>query len=783
MRRWCGRVVAQAAAAVVTIVAAFAPASASAAVFSVLGGQTVSGQAIPCTTQSDGVRVCQGDYSSTGGADTRLKSFDSTPLALYVLLPPAPSSGADGPYPLVVQSHGWGSKASGPGNTEYFGPTGDQWARDGYAVLELTARGFGDSCGSAASRLADAAACAAGYIRLDDERYEARDVQYAVGLLADEGLVDPSRIGVTGESYGGGVSLALATLKDRIMNSDGTLSPWTSPHGIPLRIAAAAPVIPWSDLAYSLVPNGRTLDYGVTPPTADVSPIGVEKQSFVSGLFALGSSSGYYAPVGTDSQADLTSWFAALNAGEPYDSNAQDRALIQRIAQYHSPYYLLNGAYGTATEAPAPQLIANGFTDDLFPVDEALRYYNLERSLYPGDPVSLFGFDGGHQRGQNKPADMALLSSAIASFFAAYIGHGPHPPAPPSATALTQTCPKTAPSAGPYTAATWAGLHPGEVDYSSAAARAISSGAGSAATSQAVDPISGSGACATATATDQGAGVATYRLPAATGSGYTLLGSPTVIADLGVTGSYPFIAARLWDVDPSSNTETLVARGLYRIDSAAPNGLQLFQLHPGAWHFAAGHVPKLELLGQDSPYARTSNGQFSISVSDLQLRLPVHEVPGAPGVPGAVSAPRAPFTPSSRSGGACVPPRPTSRINKRAVRVSPRGLSVSGTAAELSCVDATGAAARKARVQRVLVAVYRMVKQGRCRYLLASGRLSALRGCTRPIAFRARGTGQWTLRRRLHIPGGTYLIRADAVDGFGHHQRHSGASVLRVRVR
>jgi hypothetical protein len=101
-------------------------------------------------------------------------------------------------------------------------------------------------------------------------------------------------------------------------------------------------------------------------------------------------------------------------------------------------------------------------------------------------------------------------------------------------------------------------------------------------------------------ATDQGAGVATYRLAPATGEGYTLLGSPTVIANLNVTGEFPLIAARLWDVDPASNAETLVARGVYRIDPNAPDGTQVFQLHPGAWHFAAGHIPKLELLGQDS---------------------------------------------------------------------------------------------------------------------------------------------------------------------------------------
>jgi predicted acyl esterase len=123
-------------------------------------------------------------------------------------------------------------------------------------------------------------------------------------------------------------------------------------------------------------------------------------------------------------------------------------------------------------------------------------------------------------------------------------------------------------------------------------------------------------------ATDQGTGVATYRLPPSTG--YTLLGAPQVTATLNVTGSFPLIAARLWDVDPSTNTETLVTRGLYRINSTSPNGQQTFQLHPGAWTFAPGHIAKLELLGQDPPYARTSNGTFSIAVSGLKLTLPTH---------------------------------------------------------------------------------------------------------------------------------------------------------------
>jgi dienelactone hydrolase len=764
------------------IVAVALPGSAGASaspINSIFAGQTVSGTAIPCTAQSDGTRVCHGTYNNgPAGTDIRLKSFDGQPLALYVTLPPAPSSGADGPYPLIIQSHGWGEAPTGPTDSQYFGPTADAWAQQGYAVLQLTARGFGDSCGSTQSRAADPAGCQSGYIRLDDERYEAHDAQYAAGLLVDEGVANPAAIGATGESYGGGVSLELATLKDRVMNPDGTLSPWTSPAGTPLHIAAAAPVIPWSDLEYSLTPNGRTLDYSVTGPSTDITPGGVEKQSFVSGLFAEGSATGFYAPPGTNPQADLTTWYAAINAGEPYDGNPEDQAIATQITQYHSPYYLLEGAYGFGLQAPAPLLIANGFTDDLFPVDEAVRYYNLERSLYPTDPISLLDGDFGHMRAQNKPGDEALLSGAIQSLFNYYLkGAAPQPQ--PSATATIETCPSSAPSGGPYTAPTWSALHPGEVDYSSPDAQTVSSAAGNPAISRAIDPVAGGGACATVSAADQGAGVATYRLPAVTGSGYTLLGSPTVIANLNVTGQFAFIAARLWDVDPSSGTETLLARGVYRIDSSAPDGVQVFQLHPGAWHFAAGHIPKLELLGQDSPYVRTSNGQFSISVSDLQLRLPVHEAPGTPGVPASVTSP----LPSPQAHPHGCRAMPYSRIARRRTHASRSGVNVSGTAGEHRCAGATAANRRRQRLARVYVMIYRTAAHGRCRFVERSGALSRPRSCLRPIEFLARGTSRWRLRLTIRLARGRYLIRSDAVDRLHHHQLRTAASLVAIIVR
>src|SRR5205807_6751272 len=174
-------------ASAVAAIAATIPSAASAAVTSVLSGQTVSGQPIPCVLAAAGVRVCHGDDGGVSGPDLRLKSFDSVPLEVYVILPPARSGATDGNYPLVVQSHGWGGSATGLANsTAYVGPGAGEWATKGYAVLQLTARGFGDSCGRAArtAETADhfAATCSKGYIRLDDERSEAHDVQYAAGL-------------------------------------------------------------------------------------------------------------------------------------------------------------------------------------------------------------------------------------------------------------------------------------------------------------------------------------------------------------------------------------------------------------------------------------------------------------------------------------------------------------------------------------------------------------------------------------------------------------------------
>ncbi len=263
------------------------------------GAQQVSSVlGIPCTTQADGVQACIGDTAH------RVKSWDGVPLDVNIYLPPASEHG---PFPLVAYHHGYGGNKNGAGADPAL-------ALSGYAVMSYSARGFGESCGSAASRAADPSGCAKGWIHLDDARFEARDTQTLAGRLADLKLVKPRRIGVTGISYGAGVSFILAALRNRIELPDGTFKRWRSPHGKRMRIAAAAPQWGWSDLAASLMPNGNSLDYLVDNPYG--SRIGVAKQ-YQGLLYAVGAGSGYYAPVGVDPDADITGWFGRIQAVSP----------------------------------------------------------------------------------------------------------------------------------------------------------------------------------------------------------------------------------------------------------------------------------------------------------------------------------------------------------------------------------------------------------------------------------------------------------------------------------
>ncbi|MGW5004025.1 alpha/beta fold hydrolase [Streptomyces parvulus] len=130
------------------------------------------------------------------------------------------TAGSDGRRPAVLLAHGFGgSKADLRAQAE-------RLARDGYAVLTWSARGFGRSTGG---------------IGLNAPDGEVADVSRLIDWLATrpevrlDGAGDP-RVGIAGGSYGGAVALLAAGHDDRV--------------------DAVAPAVTYWNLADALFPNG-----------------------------------------------------------------------------------------------------------------------------------------------------------------------------------------------------------------------------------------------------------------------------------------------------------------------------------------------------------------------------------------------------------------------------------------------------------------------------------------------------------------------------------------------
>ncbi|MEW2635575.1 alpha/beta fold hydrolase [Streptomyces sp. NPDC048389] len=129
------------------------------------------------------------------------------------------TAGGDGRRPAVLLGHGFG------GSKDDVRAQAEQLARDGYAVLTWSARGFGRSTGQ---------------VGLNDPDHEVKDVSRLIDWLATRPEVrldadgDP-RVGMSGSSYGGAISL-LGAAYDR-------------------RVDAIAPQITYWNLADALFPD------------------------------------------------------------------------------------------------------------------------------------------------------------------------------------------------------------------------------------------------------------------------------------------------------------------------------------------------------------------------------------------------------------------------------------------------------------------------------------------------------------------------------------------------
>jgi dienelactone hydrolase len=621
------------------------PAMASATIGSVFGSVT-------CTEQSGenaGQRWCG------TSAGTTVPVWDETPIDVAVGFPAA--TGEDNNYPVVGIYHGWGGTKITPSSA-----SAQRWIKKGYAVFSISDRGWGSSCGkpvSAAEKKSKeekkedpglkAPPCERGYIHLLSRRYEVRDVQTLLGKLADEGVIDPQRIGANGGSYGGGMSLELGALKDRVELQNGALIPWESPGGKPMKIAATAAEFPWTDISHALQPNGSTLDYVEDAPYKGMlgdHRFGIEKASWNAGLFLTGASSGYYAPTSAnDPEANIQSWHAFAITGGPYDG--QPLAIQQEEnLPAHSAYYT------NLSEAPAPAIMENGWNDDLFPVDETTKYYNKVRAAYPNQPMQLFDLDVGHNPRSAtslSASDVKKFQEAQNAWFAYYIkGEGGEPAnAKGGATAITSPCPAGS-SGTEYKANNWAALSPGELRFSSEPEQTVQAPGTAAA-----NAFTSATVCTTQPSANN-ASAAEYKFGAAPAGGYTVLGSPTVIAEISTPAANDQLVARLYDENVTEKTEQLIGRQAYRpLIPGEGFGKQVFQLHPQAWKVAEGHALKLELMVADQPtctgplpacYLRNSSSPHSIQVKNLELRVPTADAPGS--AEGQVKSPQAPYLPA-----------------------------------------------------------------------------------------------------------------------------------------
>ena len=153
---------------------------------------------------------------------------------------------------------------------------------------------------------------------------------------------------MTGISYGGGQSIELAYLRNRIRTPDGSFAPWRARRARRSSIAAAWPRWPWSDLVDAAAAQRALPGHAGRAAGQSLDPVGIEIASYVGGLFALGkpaattAATPRRAPPAPTPTPTSTGDFALVNAGEPPSRDAQ--APLAEIYAHHQGYGLLRHA-------------------------------------------------------------------------------------------------------------------------------------------------------------------------------------------------------------------------------------------------------------------------------------------------------------------------------------------------------------------------------------------------------------------------------------------------------
>jgi ABC-2 type transport system ATP-binding protein len=543
-------------------------------------GQGTTEPGLTCGPTAVG-RACSGFLPS---------SVDGTLLDASVLLPDAP-----GPFPLVTLVHGYGGSKSGSGDIALM-------LRDnGYAVLRYSTRGFGDSWGQ---------------VNLADINAEIADLRSIIGQVVDHlgAELNPDAVAVTGASYGGGHSW-LALLQPT----------FTSPAGAAVRIRTVIPIVPWTDLVYSLLPNGR--------PRNSLDRLGGLKLSYVNGLFISGIRWDPDRPYPNYPEY-LIGWTAWMNVIEPTRFDPVFRRISDGLAGYRSIWWqqaFWNGA--AASRIPIFQV--QGFTDDLFPLPEAKRMLLALKSIDPSYPIASYFGDLGHPRAANKTGEVDYVLGLLREWLAFYMKGEGAEPAHVVRAAITRPRAEQFDQANVMTAPTYAELMTGVVSREFTQPAVLVNPVSDPLRGFFWDPLVLEAARELrplpppppSAIVDQS--LAVYEVPVAelSGGGELLIaGQPSVYLRARTTASRVQLNVRLLELRADGSTE-LITRGTYTVDTGSrfrpivATDLAI-PTYGNLWRAASASRLRLEITNLDSPYITPSRVPSVTTISNVRLEVP-----------------------------------------------------------------------------------------------------------------------------------------------------------------
>jgi dienelactone hydrolase len=575
-----------------------------------------------------GVRICSGEA----------ESFDDAKLDLD-LTQPMHNTGRS--HPLIIMLHGFGNDKHEWESTTDEGDGADKYhwnnrwfAKHGYYVLTYTARGFKDDGPSEdhepptpGEPTGSVDPLHRGFIQLKSRDYEIRDTQWLAALVADAYPdVDPNRVAVTGGSYGG--------IESWLQASQAT---WTFPNeqsggDLPvLNLQVAVPKYPSTDLAYSLAPNG----HGGGPALADLyessqgfpdndegqgNPIGVPKESYIDGLYALGLSKGVFEPGSSDDppypctyencegKHPIPAWRARTFLGDPTPDDPVIHQIRRGLTEFRGAYYQDEGWKLQEDSRKVAVFSIQGWTDDLFPAVESFRIFKLLKRLDPRWPVEVALADVGHSRAQNKPETWHRLNVQAWQWLQSNINRSHE-----RKTTVSSEATVCGDSVAPQHVV---GRTPEDLANSTLTIEYPEPGGtqGDAAVGDpngpATDAIVGpeldpGDPCRQSAKVPALGGYTQYSPPLTSTRTYVGLGFVRIpyVWTGAATG---MLAARLFDVAPDGS-ELLMTRGVYRFEGDPLVGEIRLPLYGNHWRLGPGHRIRLDLTQVDNLTYRKSN--------------------------------------------------------------------------------------------------------------------------------------------------------------------------------